>query len=236
MKAMILAAGRGERLRPLTDHLPKPLVEAGGQPLIVHLIKALVDGGFREIIVNTAHLGDMIQQRLGDGSTFGAHILYSPEKGALETGGGIFQALPLLGDQAFLVVNGDIGTLFPFASLKARNFDLAHLVLVPNPPHHPRGDFGLSGETALADGEHKLTFGGIGLYRPELFANCTGGRFPLAPLLRGAMQDQRVSAEFWEGFWMDIGTLERLETFDRYLTGAAPHEMQKAAPAHPEPS
>lgn len=217
MKAMILAAGRGERLRPLTDHLPKPLVEAGGQPLIIHLIEALVLDGIQEIIVNTAHLGTMIQERLGDGRLFGARIHYSPEEGALETGGGIYQALPLLGEDPFLVVNGDIGTDFPFGSLIEKPLNLAHLVLVQNPPHHPQGDFGLLEDFALSGGNPRYTFGGIGVYRPELFASCKPGRFPLAPLLRSAMEDKQVSAQLWDGFWMDIGTLERLETFDRHL-------------------
>ena len=217
MKAMILAAGRGERLRPLTDQVPKPLVAAGGKPLIVHLIEGLVRAGIADIIVNTAHLGEKIQAALKDGRALGATIRYSPEEGALETGGGIFQALPLLGEDPFLVVNGDIGTAFPFERLKHQPVDLAHLVLVPNPPHHPQGDFHLDGDRACDSGSPRLTFGGIGLYRPALFEGCRAGRFPLAPLLRSAMAADRVSAECWDGFWMDIGTLERLETFDRHL-------------------
>ena len=214
---MILAAGRGERLRPLTDHTPKPLIEAGGKPLILHLIKSLVEGGIDEIIVNTAHLGEKIQERLGDGQDLGARIHYSPEHEALETGGGIFRALPLLGQAPFLVINGDIATDFPFGTLKDRPIDLAHLILVPNPDHHPQGDFGLEEGLALDQGSPQFTFGGIGVYRPELFSECSAGRFPLAPLLRAAMLESRVSAELWPGFWMDIGTIERLETFDRRL-------------------
>lgn len=217
MRAMILAAGRGERLRPLTDHTPKPLIEAGDKPLIIHLIEGLVQGGIREIIVNTAHLGERIQNRLGDGQAWGAQIHYSPEHEALETGGGIFRALPLLGKEPFLVINGDIATDFPFGTLKERPIDLAHLVLVPNPPHHPQGDFGLEEGYAIDQGSPRFTFGGIGVYRPELFSDCGPGRFPLAPLLRSAMQSSQVSAELWVGFWMDIGTIERLETFDRKL-------------------
>ena len=217
MRAMILAAGRGERLRPLTDHTPKPLIEAGGKPLILHLVESLVEGGIDEIIVNTAHLGEKIQERLGDGSAFGARILYSPEHEALETGGGIYRALPLLGEAPFLVVNGDIATDFPFGTLKDKPMDLAHLVLVPNPDHHPQGDFGLEKGLALDDGRPRWTFGGIGVYRPELFSECTAGRFPLAPLLRLAMKASKVSAELWPGFWMDIGTIERLEAFDQKL-------------------
>ena len=217
MRAMILAAGRGERLRPLTDHIPKPLIEAGGKPLILHLIESLVRGGIDEIIVNTAHLGEKIQARLGDGRAFGATIHYSPEHEALETGGGIYRALPLLGPAPFLVINGDIATDFPFGTLKDRPIDLAHLVLVPNPDHHPQGDFGLAEGLALDQGSPQFTFGGIGVYRPELFSECSAGRFPLAPLLRTAMKASRVSAELWPGFWMDIGTIERLEAFDQRL-------------------
>lgn len=214
---MILAAGRGERLRPLTDHTPKPLIEAGDKPLILHLVESLVRGGIDEIIVNTAHLGEKIQQRLGNGQAWGAKIQYSPEHEALETGGGIYQALPLLGGEPFLVINGDIATDFPFGTLRERPIDLAHLVLVPNPEHHPQGDFGLDEGLALDHGAPRFTFGGVGVYRPELFSDCAPGRFPLAPLLRSAMQEKRVSAELWSGFWMDIGTIERLETFDRRL-------------------
>lgn len=217
MRAMILAAGRGERLRPLTDHIPKPLIEAGGKPLILHLIESLVRGGIDEIIVNTAHLGEKIQARLGDGRVFGATIHYSPEHEALETGGGIYRALPLLGPAPFLVINGDIATDFPFGTLKDRPIDLAHLVLVPNPDHHPQGDFGLAEGLALDQGSPQFTFGGIGVYRPELFSECSAGRFPLAPLLRTAMKASRVSAELWPGFWMDIGTIDRLEAFDQRL-------------------
>jgi len=218
MRAMILAAGRGERLRPLTDHTPKPLLKAGGKPLILHLIENLVRGGMDEIIVNTAHLGEKIQDSLGDGRDFGAKIQYSPENEALETGGGIYRALPLLGHEPFLVINGDIATDFPFGTLKDHTIELAHLVLVPNPDHHPQGDFGLDKGLALDKGSPQFTFGGIGVYRPELFSGCTAGRFPLAPLLRGAMNASKVSAELWPGFWMDIGTVERLEAFDQKLS------------------
>lgn len=217
MKAMILAAGRGERLRPLTDHTPKPLLKAGGRPLIEYLIGGLVAGGITEIIVNTAHLGEQVEAVLGDGARLGAEIRYSPEGEALETGGGIFRALPLLGDAPFLVVNGDIATDFPFGTLAQWCDGLAHLVLVPNPPHHPQGDFGLRAGKAQDGGETRYTFGGIGVYRPELFRHCTPGRFPLAPLLRATMADEAVSAELYEGLWMDIGTVERLRDFDHHL-------------------
>ena len=217
MKAMILAAGRGERMRPLTDHTPKPLLQAGGRPLIEHLIVALVEAGITELVINHAHLGEQVEATLGDGSRWGASIRYSPEAEALETAGGIHRALPLLGSDPFLVVNGDIATDFPFATLLGRPIDLAHLVLVPNPEHHPRGDFGLQDGKAIDGGEIRYTFGGIGVYRPELFKDCVPGRFPLAPLLRSAMALGSVSGELYQGMWMDIGTMERLQAFDDYL-------------------
>ena len=217
MKAMILAAGRGERLRPLTDHTPKPLLLAGGRPLIEHLIVALVASGFRDIVVNTAHLGERIERRLGDGARFRARIAYSREGEALETAGGIQRALPLLGNEPFLVVNGDIGTDFPFARLRGLPEDLAHLVLVPNPPHHAQGDFGLEDGKVSDSGPNRKTFAGIGVYRPELFKGLEPGRHALAPLLRAAMRENRVKGELYEGFWMDIGTVERLEAYDRWL-------------------
>ena len=218
MKAMILAAGRGERMRPLTDHTPKPLLQAGGRPLIEHLIVALVEAGITELVINHAHLGEQVEATLGDGSRWGASIRYSPEAEALETAGGIHRALPLLGSDPFLVVNGDIATDFPFATLLGRPIDLAHLVLVPNPEHHPRGDFGLQDGKAMDGGDIRYTFGGIGVYRPELFKDCVPGRFPLAPLLRSAMALGSVSGELHQGMWMDIGTMERLQAFDDYLS------------------
>jgi len=223
MKALILAAGRGERLRPLTDHAPKPLLEAGGRPLIEHTIIALARAGFTGLVVNLAHLGGQIQSCLGDGSRLGVAIAYSHEgEEALETGGGIHHALPLLGEGPFLVVNGDLATDYPFARLHARPEGLAHLVLVENPAHHPRGDFALQGDGTLsATGEPRHTFSGIGVYRPELFAACQPGKFPLAPLLREAMPKGLVSGELYQGFWMDIGTLGRLQEFDERLRPAA---------------
>ncbi|MEA2079028.1 MAG: nucleotidyltransferase family protein, partial [Pseudomonadota bacterium] len=184
MRAMILAAGRGERMRPLTDQTPKPLLEIGGKPLLQYHIEALRDAGFRELVVNHAHLGDQIVERLGDGAQFGVHIDYSAEaEGALETGGGIKRALPLLGEQPFLVINGDIWTDYPYQHLCREPEGLAHLVLIVNPPHHPDGDFQLDGRRVTAGGKEKLTFSGIGLYQPDLFADSPNGAFPLAPLL-----------------------------------------------------
>lgn len=218
MKAMILAAGRGERLRPLTDHTPKPLLTAGGRPLIEHLISALVEQGLPDIVINLGHLGEQIPKRLGDGSRFGARIDYSPEgTPALETGGGILHALPLLGPGPFIVINGDIAVEFPFSRLKQQAIGMAHLVLVPNPPHHPDGDFTLADGLLAPAGEPRYTFAGIGVYRPELFSGCQPGRFPLAPLLRRAMAEGEVSGELHRGFWMDIGTEQRLREFDRRL-------------------
>jgi MurNAc alpha-1-phosphate uridylyltransferase len=218
MKAMILAAGRGERMRPLTDRAPKPLLEAAGKPLIQYHIEALREAGFTELVVNHAHLGAQIVARLGDGRAFGVRIDYSPEPGgALETGGGIRQALPLLGEGAFVVVNADIWTDYPYRRLRREPEGLAHLVLVDNPEHHRDGDFQLNGDQVSAEGDTRLTFSGIGLYRPELFAALPQGRFPLAPLLRSAMQAGQVSGEHYRGRWMDIGTAERLAELDRQL-------------------
>jgi MurNAc alpha-1-phosphate uridylyltransferase len=219
---MILAAGRGERLRPLTDHTPKPLLPAGGRPVIEHTLEALVRAGFADIVINLAHLGWQIRERLGDGRRFGARIRYSDEgEQALETAGGILQALALLGPEPFVVVNGDIGTDYDFARLRREPAGDAHLVLVPNPPHHPQGDFGLDSDrvTPLGDGTQAYTFAGIGVYRAELFAPLPPGRAPLAPLLRQAMAAGRVSGELHPGFWLDIGTAERLGAYERWLHG-----------------
>lgn len=218
MKALILAAGRGERMRPLTDRVPKPLLEVAGKPLIQYHIEALREAGFAQLVVNHAHLGEQIVARLGDGSTLGVHIDYSAEPpGALETGGGIRQALPLLGAGAFVVLNGDIWTDYPYRELAREPEGLAHLVLVDNPTHHPQGDFQLRGGKLVAEGSARLTFSGIGLYRPELFAGTPPGRFALAPLLRTAMQAGRVSGEHYRGGWVDIGTAQRLDELDRKL-------------------
>ncbi|HEY8219747.1 MAG TPA: nucleotidyltransferase family protein [Methylobacter sp.] len=220
MKAMILAAGRGERMRPLTDQIPKPLLQAAGKPLIEHTIAQLVAAGFNDIVINHAHLGLQIEDRLGNGNQLGANISYSPEgEQALETAGGIINALHLLGDEVFLVVNGDIATDFPFAELKSQTVDLAHLVLTDNPEHHPEGDFGLnkSGSVVL-NSTKQFTFSGIGLYRPEMFDNMPSGPCKLGPLLRQAIAEGRVSGQKMDGFWMDIGTPERLQELDIYYS------------------
>jgi MurNAc alpha-1-phosphate uridylyltransferase len=211
MKAMILAAGRGERMRPLTDRTPKPLLRIGGQTLIEHHIHALVRAGISELVINHAHLGERLVAALGDGAAYGAAIHWSPEPdGALETGGGIFNALSLLGDDPFVVVNADIWTDFDFSELTAQPDGLAHLVLVDNPEHHPEGDFALDGRQVIAGGPVRQTFSGIGVYRCELFAGCSAGAFPLAPLLRTAMDAGQVTGQYYAGSWFDIGTPDRL--------------------------
>lgn len=217
MKAMILAAGRGERMRPLTDTTPKPLLMAGGRRLIEYHLLNLAGAGIEEVVINHAHLGGQIEEQLGDGSRYGVTIHYSAEEQALETGGGIFQALPLLGHEPFLVVNGDVWCDYPLERLVATPCALAHLVLIDNPPHHPAGDFHLREGRVEAEGEPRLTFSGIGLYHPELFRGCTPGPFPLAPLLREAMAAGRVSGEHYRGQWFDIGTPQRLAQLDELL-------------------
>ena len=226
MKAMILAAGRGERMRPLTDYTPKPLLPVAGKTIIEHTINQLVAAGFDDIIINHAHLGQQIADHLGDGSRYGASIRYSAEgEQGLETAGGIINALPLLGDDVFLVVNGDIATDFPYAELKNRTVDLAHLVLVDNPEHHPQGDFALDNTGQVNGTDPELwTFSGIGLYRAELFSNMPVGSSKLGPLLRQAIAAQRVTGQKFAGFWMDIGTPERLQALDFLLTTGVQHD------------
>lgn len=230
MKAMILAAGRGERMRPLTDTCPKPLLHVGGQPLIAWHLQRLAMAGFRDIVINHAHLGTQIEAALGDGAAWGLKIRYSPEPaGALETAGGIANALPLLGDAPFLVINGDIFCDWDvararglFANNLAEN-DLAHLVLVDNPAHHPQGDFVLTGSRILSDGtdhraDNRFTFSGIGVYRPALFSTIPRGQpAKLAPLLRAAAAAHRVSGEHHPGRWTDVGTPQRLAELDAQL-------------------
>ncbi len=212
MRAMILAAGRGERMRPLTDCTPKPLISVGRYRLIEYHLLRLARAGFTEVVINHAWLGEQIEAALGDGARYGLRIFYSPEGEALETGGGIFQALPLLGDAPFLVVNGDVWTDYPFQRVRELSLSgLAHLVLVDNPPQHPRGDFHLSAGRVLAAGEPKFTFSGIGVYHPDVFAGCSQGRFSLVPLLLKSMESGLVSGEHYDGVWHDVGTVERLQ-------------------------
>jgi MurNAc alpha-1-phosphate uridylyltransferase len=219
MKAMILAAGRGERMRPLTDTIPKPLLPVAGKPLIVHHVERLAAAGIRQLVINHAHLGEMIEARLGDGSAWGLQIRYSPEERALETGGGIYRALPLLGEAPFLVVNGDVWCDLDFSRLQLPPGMLAHLVLVPNPAHHPQGDFELQGERITEGSGDRLTFSGIGVYHPRLFASCRAGAFPLAPILRAAMAEDKVSGFCHQGLWVDVGTPERLKDLEQRLRG-----------------
>ncbi|KZE34342.1 N-acetylmuramate alpha-1-phosphate uridylyltransferase MurU [Crenobacter luteus] len=225
MKAMILAAGRGERMRPLTDATPKPLLTAGSQPLIGWHLKSLAEAGVADVVVNHAWLGDQIEARLGSGAEWGVHIAYSAEGDALETAGGIATALPLLGEAPFIVVNGDVLTDFPFARLidAARKLDgerrLAHLVLVDNPAHHAAGDFSLAADGRVLDAPG-LTFAGVGVYHPALFAGLAPHRpARLAPLLRAAMAQGRVSGEHYRGLWRDVGTIERLAEADAIARG-----------------
>ena len=208
--AMILAAGRGERMRPLTDHTPKPLLAVHDKPLIVWHIERLKKAGISQLVINHAHLGEQIEHALGDGSSLGVSITYSPEDTALETGGGIARALPLLGERPFLVVNGDVWTDIDYSALSLDEDDLAHLVLVSNPSHNPKGDFTLNNGRVAAEGEDKLTFSGIGLYQSHLFAGQSEERFPLAPLLQNAMSLNKVSGHHHQGIWTDVGTPERL--------------------------
>jgi MurNAc alpha-1-phosphate uridylyltransferase len=212
---MILAAGRGERMRPLTDTTPKPLLCVGGEPLIHRLALALARAGMERLVVNLAWLGEQIRAYLGDGARYGLAIAYSDEQPrALETAGGIFRALPRLGPGPFAVVNGDIFTDFAFDRLQIGAADDAHLVLVANPPQHPGGDFGLEDGRALPDAAERHTFSGIAVYRPRFFDGCSDGTFPLKPLLVRAMQAGRCSAELYRGLWEDVGTPARLRALN----------------------
>jgi MurNAc alpha-1-phosphate uridylyltransferase len=211
---MILAAGRGERMRPLTDHTPKPLLEIAGRPLIDYHLEALARAGISEVVVNVAWLGGQIRHFLqqGAGANRGLKLHVSDEgESALETAGGIVKALALLGDDPFIVVNGDIRTDYPFSRLTLPDDALAHLVLAPNPAFHPRGDFGLVEGRVRPDGPPRYTFSGIALYRPDFFAGCAPGKRPLLPLLQRAMAAGALSGELYSGQWDDIGTPQRLE-------------------------
>lgn len=212
MHAMILAAGRGDRLRPLTDHTPKPLIEVGGKPLIIRHLERLAAAGFGDVVVNLGWLGEQIADRLGDGSAFGVNIRYSEEPpGALETAGGIVQALPMLGQKQFLAVSADVLTDFPFERLRAARVEHpAHLVMVDNPPHHPMGDFSLKQGRVESGGPIRLTFSGIAVFDPTLFADLSPGRRALRPVLEQAIAAGQVGGEHYRGFWADIGTPQRL--------------------------
>jgi MurNAc alpha-1-phosphate uridylyltransferase len=219
MIAMILAAGRGERMRPLTDVVPKPLLHVGGERLIESHLRRLRAAGFTNIVVNTAWLGDLLPATLGDGSRYGVSIAYSHERpAALETGGGIFHAMPLLGAAPFLVVNGDVWTDVEFAALRLPPGSLAHLVLVQNPLQHARGDFLLQAGHVCDEGDgERWTYSGVGIYTPEFFAAAEGGKFPLLPYLKRAIARRALTGEVHRGRWYDVGTPERLARLDLEL-------------------
>ena len=221
---MILAAGRGERMGALTDRVPKPLLEVAGRPLIEHQVRRLAAAGFRDLVVNLAWLGERIEARLGDGSELGVRIRYSREpEGALETGGGIRRALPLLGEEPFVAVGADVWSDYPFEKLHGAAAGDGHIVLVDNPAHHPHGDFALAPDGKVLDaGRDRLTFSGIGSYRPRLFATCSSGRFPLAAVLRDAIEAGTLSGEHHRGEWVDVGTPDRLRSLDRALRADGP--------------
>lgn len=216
---MVLAAGRGERMRPLTDDTPKPLLGVGGRALIDHHLAALARAGIREVVINVAWLGERIRAHVGDGAPFGLSVTYSDEgERALETAGGIVNALPLLGDAPFVVLNADIYTDCPLGALALPAGRLAHLVLVDNPPHNRDGDFTLAPDGSVGTGDgRRLTYAGIGVFHPDLFADTEIGVVPLGPLLRAAAPGGRVSGEHYRGTWHDIGTPQRLDELDRAL-------------------
>jgi MurNAc alpha-1-phosphate uridylyltransferase len=225
MKAMILAAGRGERMRPLTDSLPKPLLAVGGKPLVQYHLENLVAAGFRQLVINTSWLGHMLEDFFGDGAAWGCEIQWSREPEALETAGGIMQALPLLGDQPFAVVNGDIWTDYSFSSLRQMSLAAgckAHLVMVDNPPQHPNGDFLLQAGGRLhprtADAGLPLTYAGVGVYSGGFFESATAGKLRLRPLLDRAMERGELSGERYPGRWCDVGTVARLSELDAELS------------------
>jgi len=213
MKAMILAAGRGERLRPLTDTVPKALVEVRGKPLVAWHLERLAAAGFREVVMNVSHFADRVMARLGDGSAFGLTISYSREEVPLETAGGLARARGLLGEGAFLLVNADVFCEIDFGRLRRRALDaaLAHLVLVPNPVHRAEGDFSLAAGRIGNAAAPRYTYAGVAVVSPQLIAGIeSGARAPLAPLLRAAADGGRLSGELFEGLWRDVGTAERL--------------------------
>lgn len=231
MKALVFAAGLGERMRPLTDHTPKPLLIAGGKPLIAWHLEKLAAMGVRDVVINTSWLAEQFPQALGDGAHWGLRLQYSYEGGTpLETGGGMLHALPLLGDAPFLLVNGDVWTDYDFANLPREPQGLAHLVLVDPPAHTTHGDFALDKRGFVrSDGEHRLTYAGLGVYRPDLLHDWheiigigagRPARFMLAPILRARMSDEAIRGEHWRGRWTDVGTPERLARLDAELQAA----------------
>jgi MurNAc alpha-1-phosphate uridylyltransferase len=213
--AMILAAGRGERMRPLTDATPKPLLKVRGRPLIEYHVMALARASITSIVINLSWLGEQIRAYLGDGARYGVTIRYSDEQPRpLETAGGIFRALPLLGPGPIAVVNGDVFTDYPMGLLQIAADRNSHLILVDNPPHHPAGDFGLAGDAVVEGAAQKLTFAGVAVYRRDFFDGCTDGAFPLKPLLLRSIAAGRCSGKRYEGLWEDVGTPERLASLN----------------------
>lgn len=232
MKVMLLAAGKGERMQPLTTHTPKPLLQAGGKSLLEHLIRKLAAHNFTDLVINHAWLGQQIEDAFGDGSTLGVKITWSRETEPLETAGGIIKALPLLGNEPFAVVNGDVWTDYPFGNLRNQLSaqDLVHLVLVANPAHHPKGDFTLDNKGRLAmpiataiPPSSTFTYSGIGVFHPGLFAGVRETKYPLLPLLKQAITHQQASGSLFSGEWIDIGTPQRLQQLDQQLKATA-HE------------
>jgi len=216
MKAMLLAAGRGERLRPLTDSVPKCLVDVRGQTLIERHLEHLRDAGIGSVVINLGWLGSQIEEKIGSGARYGLEVRYSREgEDILETGGGIHRALPLLGPEPFAVINADIYTDMPVPTIVPAPGHLAHLVLVPTPDYRDRGDFDLAGGMVRNSDRPGLTFSGVAIYRPAFFEGCRPGRFPLAPLLRDAVQRGRVSGSLYAGLWADVGTPERLAALNQ---------------------
>jgi MurNAc alpha-1-phosphate uridylyltransferase len=219
MKAMILAAGRGQRLRPITDHTPKPLLKVGNKRLIEYHLESLKNAGFADVVINVAHLPDQIMQTLGSGERYGLNIQYSVEpEGGLETGGGIFNALAMLGNDFFLVINGDIWTDYPLQQLPRKTKGLAHLVLIDNPAHNPSGDFALDGHYVRPKGEKCLTLMGLYICHPKLFAKCQPGSFRIPPLFTKAMEQNLITGEHYTGKWIDVGSVERLRELETLIS------------------
>jgi len=218
MKAMILAAGRGERLRPLTDEIPKPLIEVGGRTLLERHLDSVRSAGIKTVVINLGWLGQMIVEYVGSGTRFGLEVVYSQEgDDVLETGGGIHKALPVLGSQPFLVVNADIYTDMPMPEMSLEDTCLGHLVMVPTPDYRERGDFNIDAGLIRNDANAIYTFSGVAIYRPEFFAGCEAGRFSIAPMLREAADSGQLSASLYEGLWADAGTPDRLEALRAIL-------------------
>lgn len=216
---MILAAGRGNRMRPLTDTIPKPLISVAGKPLIVHHLLRFAAAGITDIVINVSYLAEKIQTALGDGSAYGVKIYYSIEPIPLETGGGIYQALPLLGSEPFIVMSSDVWTNYPLRNLQhiQLTMQLAHLIMIKNPNHNSQGDFYFANNQLTTNSELKLTYSGFGVYHPNLFKNSQAGIFRLADLLKPAIHQNKISAEYYQGDWIDVGTPERLQFLEAYL-------------------